>query len=112
VRLRIRRGFVVASTARTRSGLVTRVHWRQRITARDAKQGFQAAGDNAVARDDDFSIAAARRCESAPNSCTRGERRQRALVAADAGERERLRVEERRERDRDAGQPKSDSRTR
>jgi hypothetical protein len=75
--------------------LVYRVRRRKRIAPRDPQQRFPSAGDDTVARDHDFGVSAARRCESALNAYAGGERRQRALVAVNAGKRERLRVYER-----------------
>src|SRR5215510_14951531 len=67
-------------------------HRRERIAARDPLQRSPAAAERSVSRNRDFGVVAARRREAAPDAGARHRRRERALVAVHAGERDRLRV--------------------
>src|SRR5262249_39800981 len=75
-----------------RSRFVHRTERRERIAARDSLQCGPASANDAVARDRDLGVAAARRREAAPQPDARCDGRQRPLVDVNPGKQDRLRV--------------------
>src|SRR5690349_18833630 len=86
-------GTMAPAVWRPSSGFVHTPSRCPRSAPRDPFQRSPAAAHDAVADDDGFGVAAARRCESTLHAGARGERREVALIEVNAADCQRLRVQ-------------------
>jgi hypothetical protein len=98
------------------SGVIERPHWSPGSTSSDSFQREPPTAHHTVALDDPFRVHTARRREAAADPDVRRKRREEMLIAANAGERDALRVHHKQacagEQCRPDGELKSGSRTR